>query len=64
MDGQSWLNTTGHRLILEPELWINHWVPDRKNEHERSFLELRSPNLSLKKAIENLLIQSPKKKKF
>ncbi|MCK4252799.1 hypothetical protein KAX97_15235, partial [candidate division WOR-3 bacterium] len=51
----------GYRLILEPEHGKNHWVIDKNNEHQHSFLQLRSPKISLKKAIENLIIKTPKK---
>ncbi len=47
----------GYRLILESELGINHWIPDGKKEHRHSFINLKGPNISLKRAIENLLVK-------
>ena len=52
----------GYRLILESELGINHWILDIKNEHQHSFIQLKSPNISLKRAIHNLLVKHPKKR--
>ncbi|MHA2283742.1 MAG: nucleoside hydrolase [Promethearchaeota archaeon] len=52
----------GYRLILEPELGINHWIPDGKSEYNHSFLQLKSPNISLKRVIEKLLVKHPKKR--
>ncbi len=52
----------GYRLILDPELWKNHRVPDESNEYCHSFLQLKSRKKKLKKAIENLIIKSPKKR--
>ncbi len=53
----------GYRLILDPELWKNHWVPDESNEYNHSFLQLKSRKKKLKKAIEDLIIKLPNKKR-
>ncbi len=47
----------GYRLILDPELWKNRWVPDESNEYNHSFLQLKSRKKKLKKAIEDLIIK-------
>jgi hypothetical protein len=52
----------GHRLVLEPELGKNHWIPEVRSEYNHSFLQLRGPNISLKRAIEKLLVKHPKKR--
>jgi len=52
----------GYRLILEPELGKNHWVPAEKDEFNHSFLVLKPPKIRLKKAIEDLITKQPKKK--
>jgi hypothetical protein len=52
----------GYRLILEQKQWKNHWIADESNEYNHSFLELRSPKITLKKTIENLIIKPPKKR--
>jgi len=53
----------GYRLILEPELGKNHWVPVENHEFNHSFLILKPPKIRLKKAIEDLLTKLPKKKR-
>ena len=50
----------GFYIILEPELGKNHWVSDESNEHNHSFLQLKSPAIKLKKALEELIIKTPK----
>ncbi len=50
----------GYRLILETELGKNHWVPDEINGYNHSFLQLRSPKIRLKKALEDLITKPPK----
>ena len=51
----------GYRLILEPELGINHWVVNDGNyEYKHSYLQLKSPKIKLKKALEDLIIKPPK----
>ncbi|KKM99516.1 hypothetical protein LCGC14_1147080 [marine sediment metagenome] len=51
----------GYRLILEPELGINHWVVNDGNIiYRHSFLQLKSPKIKLKKALEDLIIKPPK----
>ena len=50
----------GFYIILEPELGKNHWVSDESNEHSHSFLQLKSPAIKLKKALEELIIKTPK----
>jgi len=52
----------GYRLILEPEHGKNGWVTDETHEYNHSFLELKSPKITLKRAIENLMIKPPKKR--
>ena len=52
----------GYRLILEPEQGKNHWITDKTHEYNHSFLELRSPKITLKRTIENLIIKPPKKR--
>jgi inosine-uridine nucleoside N-ribohydrolase len=52
----------GHRLILGAELGKNHWVSDESNEYKHSFLELKSPKISLKKTIEDLITKQPKER--
>jgi len=52
----------GYRLILEPELGKNHWIPVENHEFNHSFLILKPPKIKLKKAIEDLLTKQPKKK--
>jgi len=53
----------GYRLILEPELGKNHWVPVENHEFNHSYLVLKLPKIKLKKAIEDLLIKLPKKER-
>jgi len=53
----------GYRLILEPELGKNHWVPVENHEFNHSFLILKPPKIRLKKAIEDLLTKLPKKER-
>lgn len=53
----------GYRLILEPELGKNHWIPVENHEFNHSFLILKPPKIRLKKAIEDLLTKLPKKKR-
>ena len=52
----------GYRLILEPELGKNHWVPVENHEFNHSYLVLKPPKIKLKKAIEDLITKLPKKK--
>jgi len=52
----------GYRLILEPEHGKNHWITDESHEYNHSFLQLKSPKIELKRAIENLIIKPPKKR--
>ena len=50
----------GYRIILEPELGKSHWFTDGNHEYNHSFLQLKSPKITLKKVLENLLIKPPK----
>lgn len=50
----------GYKIILEPELGKNHWVPDENNENKHSYLNLKPPTINLKKALEDLLTKEPK----
>jgi len=52
----------GYRLILETNLGINRWILDGKSEYNHSFLQLKSPKITLKRTIENLIIKPPKKR--
>lgn len=53
----------GYRLILEPELGKNHWVPVENHKFNHSFLILKPPKIRLKKAIEDLLTKLPRKER-
>jgi inosine-uridine nucleoside N-ribohydrolase len=51
-----------YRLILESALGKNHWVPDKGNECNHSFIKLKTPWTQLQNLIEDLLTKPPKEK--